>query len=215
MWHTPEGDRKLEGAERRLFILGLLEQIATFTEDEDWEFQAQVLNQIHQDDRRYIFLLAAEQLLGDGPVSELQAWNEAVVWEVFKNIESMLEMEIEVPNFKSIRRAIREACLERFDDRKPTRLNSVSKKAWNGDIYNLSDQILWDEDFLMYEDFADHRSPDVLKEWAGINEGYYSATPTIKDEDRKRLEGLCDTLAAQVSGWHDGRLKPGAMSPKA
>ena len=94
MWKTPEGVRKLEGAERRVFVVALLQAIR-YVDEPDFEFDHPILDQIRRGDRFYAFMSVGAHLLGDGPNPRLHAWNEAIISDIFEWLESEIEMEIQ------------------------------------------------------------------------------------------------------------------------
>lgn len=229
MWHTAEGDRKLEGAERRLLILGAI-QLADDVEQFDevgFEFQAEILNSIPSKDRVPLILRVLKQLLDDSPVHELLAWNEALIYEMYGGMNVLLDYEIDDQGYHGpkkenffIRQAIVDVLTEgkRADDRDeslpPPKVRSKDRTNWHDEIHSLSADILWDEDFLTYDVFADlhPNHADAIKKYVGIDKDYYAAAPDqITQKERAELEVFRKGLEAEIKGWREHHKKTGKL----
>lgn len=219
MWQTQEGVRKLDGAERRLFVLSLLGQLDYLPHVEEG-LEADVLNQIPQEDRPYVFLLVAETLLDDEPPRPLRAWNEAAIWEIYQQAVSDLEMELMGEKVRPTkassftRQAILDAFKERFPKEKAPAATSSRKGRWTDALALLSDEILWDEDFLMYEDFADKAPDRVAKtiQAVGIQQDYFADAPPFIDQDtRNHLDSFRKRLLEESNGWLENYEKSGRL----
>jgi len=223
MWRTSEGERKLEGAERRAFVLGLTHLLAEIDGIPEHEFKVELLNQVKDEDQRYVMLLATEQLLNDAPEVELTAWAEAVVGEVFETLKKVIEFEIQLKGSQQqafVRRAVLDAILESFseEDRepgdKPPKTNSRNEEAWEFEIECLADRILWDRDYDMYDTFVDlpPQKSEAIKEVMNIDDDYYVATPPVVTKETKgRLEALERRLSEEVEGWYQSYKKTGKL----
>ena len=97
MFETTDGIRKLEGAERRVFIDILTSQLDNLNEDIEGEIDlpVDILNHIPAKERPYVFLLVAEGLLNDAPSMPLRAWNEAVIGQLYDFLEYHVLVEID------------------------------------------------------------------------------------------------------------------------
>jgi len=200
MWKTPEGTRKLSGAERRIFIIGLISKtdslFAHGTADDDFtELEAGVLNQFPAQDRPWILFLVAEDLLGDGVPPKAFAWNDAAVWESFERLRALVEISIEEPEESDrifYRQSILDALMERMPDEKDLfpDLRSEDMEEWDDCVEWLMDKVLWDRDFELYDAFADSGGKKVkaIKEFAGIDEDYFTEMPAAMT--RKTLDRL-------------------------
>lgn len=195
MWHTSEGVRKLAGAERRLFVTGLLYWVWQLHLDEQRgriRFGVEVLDQILPADRPFVFLRVAEDLLGDGKEPELRAWNEAVVHACYRMVTTAIEMEAKTSGGLFVRQAVRDA----------------AKEAEYGDV-------LWDRDFLSYETFAD-LPPDrvaMVKAISGIDEDYYTdGPPALAQADRDRLDAFHQAMLGENRKWRESMRRTGRIS---
>lgn len=225
MWHTSQGDRKIEGAERRLLILGATQLADDFEQFNQvgFEFGAAILDFIQSKDLVPLIFQVLRQLLDNSPVPELLAWNEALIYEMYGGINVLLDYEIDDQGFHGpkkehffIRQAILDA-LKKEDDDDPLplpKLKSKARRQWHDEIEYLSENILWDHDFLTYEEFADIH-PDraaAIKEFAGIDKEYYAATPNpIGEKERAELEVFRKGLEVEIKGWREHHKKTGKL----
>lgn len=237
MWHTPEGDRKLKGAERRLFINGLIHILEQMEEQdpEDVDFHSKIIRQINPDDWWFVFMLVAEQLLGDGPDPDLRAWNEAVVFEIYQALDTEIQIEVERQQIGEMEgrhgwfvRKLAHDTIKQFQPPKEElkdldpdekvsipRVKSTNAADWEFEIEMLLDEILWDRDFLMYDTFADADPVrgKMLKEFMGIEQEYYlEPPPMITPEMKERLINFHTKLLEEHNRHYREFVKSGKIS---
>lgn len=224
MWETANGLRKLEGAERRAFVIGLMNLLQDISDQKDMhEFDAEVLRAIEHDDKAPLVMLVAEHLLGDGAAPETRAWSDAIVWEVYETLKSKVELEIEAQMIEPknewtffTRRAILDV-MEAFDPEERPRLlglRSTATGRWHDLVELLFADIMDSVDFLLYSDFADispTRAADV-KRYGGIEEDYFTNAPPALDANaRERLDQLYSSLAKEAGEWFDRYERTGRL----
>lgn len=193
MWNTPSGKRKLVGAERRLFVHALIMHVDMLHDCDDYEFGAEILNDIVKRDLRYYFLLVGQALLSDDPVPEHFAWNEAIIYEICEEMTAMVDNDYELEEEKDshafFTRWMIFNFLEEIRDRGSDlpKIESAEKSKWMWTVEIFKDRILWDEDFLMGHIFE--------KFYSKIN--YWNAPPSIGIAQRAQLDAFYQVLRAE------------------
>src|SRR4029077_9940682 len=203
----------------------LLDHISGYDDDEF--FYADVLNQIPCEDRRWILLLAAEQLLGENPTIKHRAWNEAIIWEIYERMKGDIETGVEMQMDREkgrhpffLRRMVAEALKEAATDVHPTEKPLIPRsRSTNVDEWELAVEWLFDEfelgtDFLSYEQIAD-MDPEMIAsrmKIMGIPEDYFLEVPPLLTQDVKvRLEKLHTKLSSEDVGIYKEFIKSGKL----
>lgn len=229
MWFTPDGERKLTGAERRFAIHGaseLLEEIQDL--DEDHEFRSGVLNSIPPDDRKYLVMWVLNDLIGDAPSPQIRAWNQAIVWEMYQRMAESIEVGVDyqrVEGAKKLHLYPRRFALDAWDevyaddddddDLKPPGLRSTNVEAWKILVDGLFSNVMIDSDFELYERFADLNPEAVenVKEAAGIDPEFFSeGPPPVTSEERSGFEDAWQKILAEENAWYRHYTKTGKIA---
>jgi len=219
MWDTAEGFRELQGKERKLFasaVVDLFWRLTVESEDagQEWLTEVEVFDQVPIEDRPYLLLVVAESLLGSGPSPSIHAWNEGVVLAVFRYVEAMIEVEIDL--YRGNRREegrhiwrklVYDAWLERCGahardirwgrgEGPNQSLDSTNFGEWEFKVEGLTDQILEDRDCEV-DAFMDI-PPKVAsegKEELGIPDDYYTAAPpSLPPVEKERLRKVYESF---------------------
>ena len=99
MYHSPDGQRVLLGAERRLFEKSLAMMVDLLATG-DCEFDVQVFDELQRGQKLFALYRAARGLLRpDEPPPELTAFLEGAVATVYRWALAMAIQEIEHPEF--------------------------------------------------------------------------------------------------------------------
>ncbi len=223
MWATSQGDRTLTGQEAALVLgaVGYLRDMITVGVDIDEPHQTDVANFNALQPTQQLAILhdVAFALLDENtPMPELNATREATVYVLFRELLSLVEIEIDMSRNESIphhevRNAIvgafEECCQESeewidepecldpdfeeesYEQESPLTADIVELDRWYDVLESLADQILWDRDFEFEAAFAD-RGPERVK-WAkqamGIDDNYFSvAAPDAFSEEYNALD---------------------------
>lgn len=219
MWRTPSGDRKLAGAERRLFLSGAvaLEELlrGAVQAGDDVPVGVGPFDNLETERRRWLLIQVAVALGGDGPAPDLNAYSESAVMAVFTAVRINMGAEVGItsgtPDEQNRwRRLAREAWMERCSDN--TKLHhrdegyrqsesSANITEWHDKIEDLADLILWDRDFEMEESLVD-RPPGAARATRnalGIDTGYFRSVPDMPGEKEQReLMRAFDLYKAEV-----------------
>ena len=216
MWKTESGVRKLVGKERRLFMAGTSSLFSWLDDlheiDEDWSSGSPAFDKIPIENRRWVLLLVAESLLGDGPDPSLGAWNEGAVLAVFTHLLDEVDVEIDNQAEETLddpvylRSRIHEAWMEKCDKSEMAEfgegegphqpLDSTDSDEWDSKIEFLADQILFDRD-CESEVFMDLNPAvaEMCQRELGIGKEYYvDIPPLLRAGDRKRLKDFLREL---------------------
>jgi hypothetical protein len=232
MWFTPDGPRKLTGAERRFAIDGatkLIEEIQD--QEEDHTFHTELLNSIPIQDRRYLVMRVLKDLIGDGPAPKVSAWNQAIVWEMYQRMQEDIAIHTDYQqedgpkreHFYSRRLAL-DAWKEIYqdlededddDELKPPALRSIHMEPWEVLVDGLFENVMEDSDFMHYEEFAD-LPPDrveYVKTVAGIDPEFFSEAPAPVTQ--KETSGFIDSwnkLIDEENVWFKKFMKTGKIA---
>lgn len=157
MWRTPDGFRKLQGAEARLARVAatlMFEQLKYW--GDSYECGVPDFDELDLGHQRFTILAVAQRLTDDSPPFEPAAWTEATVFALFEFIHDEVASEIEgsddphntVTYF--FRRLVRAALIEDTKVRANDIPAADSKdlRAWDFSVLYLSDRILSNRDFL-------------------------------------------------------------------
>lgn len=154
------------------------------------------------------------------PLVELTAVREATVYAIFCELESLVEIEIDLSQGSQTDVDTRERILrscEHFENQRsqwddeleptqavdfdPPALHCDDIQQWSRVIELLADQVLWDRDFLLEEAFADHDPQKVkaIKRYMGINEDYFAVAAPDADSQQylqlhRELIGLTQNI---------------------
>ena len=217
MWHTSEGDRNLEGNEAKLFkngITGLVEYEKEEGDLDGFGYSTAVFDNLTWSQRLAVLENAATHLLTKtNAIPKLTAVNEAAIAAIFEHISFEIDREIDLePPRTDWRQLVLNTHLERFgqyvDGRSvidglideeesdesyiPESADSERRDLWHPLVQSLADQILWDRDFEMMEDFLDEppEKAGMLRQIMGIDDDYFATAA----EDLKSAEEIGRTL---------------------
>lgn len=144
MWNTPEGDRRLTGAEAELVRRALAIMVDQLSdslrygagEDELWDSGVTMYDELTPTQQLAVIKQVAEHLLRETPDTlELTAVNEAAAYAIFATVASQIEIEIDMakdpladnmesdpefgfgPEWRTFwRQRVVDACRETFDE---------------------------------------------------------------------------------------------------
>ena len=223
MWATTQGDRTLIGPESVLVrkSVDYLRDMITVGIDlnEPYQTEVEIFSELQPTQQLTILHEVAFALLDpDCPTPELNAIREGTVYALYREIVSLVEIEIDLSQFEStpdydIRTSVVSA-FEQFDHfpeqwvceftpdilelGRPTK-QCVDLEEWSRVIEFLADQVLWDRDFefeTMIVD-GDPGKIDSIKNYLGIAQDYYAVpAPDVHSEDYQRIDGELIALIA-------------------
>lgn len=202
MWHTPKGNRKLEGAEARL----IREAIGCFADEIEMEVDCgepytvgvRLFDRLEWQQKIVLLAEVGTALLGDCPPPKLTAVNEATVAAIYEYVHICLQIEIDneglVINDLDTRfwRTLVLAAITELDagppspdpnDELPTE-NSNNIEEWSSFVGTLEDCVLHDDDWDMDDLFMD-ASPELSaarKDFLSIDPDYFTAIPPDPSE---------------------------------
>jgi hypothetical protein len=212
MWHTPDGDRVLKGAEARL-IRASLESLICIVEDDDGSSDDHRLVYVPLFDElekpqkivllaRIVRALFREDVRPPRPTAVV----DATVYALFQNVVNEIEHEIAFhPSKTRWRRRTLEACREAGlsdtdedadGDWLPAQ-GCTDVDAWNDVAQSLAEMVTPDQDWRLADEMLD-RPPVVVnkvKRDLGIEEDYFTAVVRIPTavqvaKARKTLEAI-------------------------
>ncbi|MFK7767635.1 MAG: hypothetical protein AB8B55_10480 [Mariniblastus sp.] len=187
--------------------IGFLRDMITAGIDvgESYSSDIELFNRLQPSQQLAVLHEVSFALLDDAtPMPELTAIREATVFTIFREVLALIEMEIETDQKRTESDCyIRQRALAAFEesqsrpvedapdvnewveneseDQDPIDwlpiVDSDDIEKWEELIECLADEILWDRDFLLEEDFSD-RSPTtsrILKEMTGIADNFFSS----------------------------------------
>jgi len=179
VYHTPNGERIVLGAERQLFEQSL-GMIVDHLSDDDWEFGVPPFDDLQRGQKLFALYRVARALLQpDEPPPELTAFIEATVAVVYQHVLDMVVQEIEEPefvgHFPSWRKLVCAAARQDDDIEEIPDETSNNKDDWELMIECLEGNVLWDNDFEAQDRLdADPDTSSNLKQVMGISENYYT-----------------------------------------
>jgi len=214
MWATSQGDRTLGADEAQLVLMSVeyLHDMITSGVDlgEPYQTGVAMFDTLQPTQQMAILHEVAHGLLDkETPLVELTAVREATVYVIFCELESLVQVEIDLSAQSTtdvdIRKQIIRLC-EHFENQTsqwdddlepapavgfdPPALQCDDINQWTRVIELLADQVLWDRDFLLEEAFADHDPQKIkaIKRYMGINEDYFAvAAPDANSQEYMQL----------------------------
>ncbi len=209
MWGTSQGDRTLAGEEGALVrkSVGYLRDMITASIDLDEPHSSEVglFNKLQATQQLAILHEVAYALLAPAtPIPTLTAVREATVYAIYRELISLIELEIELGSGPETRSLIVAACLyvqecqtewgkDEFEETKRIQpaVDSEDLAGWSQVIEFLVNQVLWDRDFELEGMFADHDPEKIadIKAYLGINEDYFSTpAPDAYSDEYQRID---------------------------
>lgn len=208
MWHTPEGDRVLKGAEARLVRASLCSLLRIIDEgsddlDDNPLFGVAPFDELEQGQRLVLVDQVSSALLReDVPPVPLTAVAEATVCLLYLNVMNEIEFEIEreaeyyggVPCRRwrrLVTAASYEAELGEVCDRSREVMREIPTSPqppciditeWDSEVSGLCDLVCGDRDWQLADDLLD-QSPEVaqqLKAQLGIDDDYFTAVVPLQ-----------------------------------
>ena len=180
MWHTPDGNRVLRGAEAKIFAESLLD-LTQFgvSVDGDSYTSVPVFDSLTYPQKIAVLHQVAHALFCESaPMPELTAVLEGAVGAVFGNLRMLVEEEVQTdPDGDGpLRRLVNRACRDLAVEEMP-RPSPRSIGEWEFCVDCLHDAILWDSDYLGESIFTDlpPECSQALKQNMGVSEGYFLA----------------------------------------
>ncbi len=230
MWATSQGDRTLSADEAQLVLVsvGYLHDMITSGVDlgETYETGVVMFDTLQPTQQMAVLHEVAYGLLDeDTPLVELTAVREATVYAIYCELESLVQLELDLSaqgksDFECRARILR-ACQQINDqssqwdddleanpqfDFDPPAQDCDDVDQWKRVIEALADQVLWDRDFQLESAFADHDPQKVkaIKQYMGINDDYFAvAAPDASSQEymqlHRELIGLAQSLKAVES----------------
>lgn len=203
MWHTQAGDRILAGAEAKVFaesLSDLVSDIHLSPDYDDYEVGIPIFDNLTYNQKITILLVIAKGLFrADIPTLNLTALNEAAVAAVFEHLKLNLFVEIDENDGTKYWRTLVRNALVQLDYKNPPSLKTIDQDKWEFAIVFLSEQILWDTDYLMDNLMDD--SPEVSdqrKTLFGIFDDYFTdIAEDPKDKDIAKYLLLLKELCSQ------------------
>ncbi len=218
MWHTPDGDRELTGAEAALLkaaVTGVAEQIKEEScgHIEQVEYGVRLFDELSWSQRLALLECVATHLFTKTrkPL-DLTAANEATVGTLFEHVRGEIEWELDDPFHSNTRwremvLAAHDACfcpdgvdvtIEDGGEFALPKVTSDDREAWSDLVESLAYCVLWDRDYEMEDLFLDAapNKAELLKRQLGIDADYFStAAPDVRADDAaeevyQRLEQL-------------------------
>jgi hypothetical protein len=183
MYRTPEGERILLGAERRLFEESLGMMVDLLSEG-DTDFGVQPFDELQRGQKLFALYRAGRGLLApDEPAPELTAFLEATVAAVYRFIQGQVVQEIEEPDFAtadpSWRSMVLDAIRQRGDVEDIPDESDPDISQWEFLMECLQNGVLWDNDLEMQEGMdIDPDTSRSLKRILGIPDNYYIEVPS-------------------------------------
>jgi hypothetical protein len=212
MWSTSYGDRTLNKAEAAVYL-----EAVAYTRD--MLCVSVDINESHhvgvasfdrlQPTQQLAALHAVTMALvnPDVPPPPLCATLEGTIYAVYKNLYSLVEVEIDHSRDGHGAFGLRKAILgarrsdvvsendwhncEGADGVELTSYSSEDMDAWESEIEELVNQILWDRDFELEDLIADQDPNQVtaVKDYLGISRDYFSIpAPDANSEEYLRLD---------------------------
>ena len=182
MYWTPDGERILQGAERRLFqeSLGMVGDLLS---DGDCDFDVQVFDELQRGQKLFALYQAGRALLApDEPMPELSAFLEGAVATIYRFALGRVVQEVEEPELAaanpSWRSMVLDTIRQRDDIDELPDEKSSDLSEWQLMVECLESAVLWDNDFEVQEGMdADPDASYTVKELLGIPENYYTEVP--------------------------------------
>ena len=197
MWHTPDGDRVLTGAEEALFRKGV--ELLLIEIEQDGTVGLDVFDALSRGAQLALLhtvSVALQTKAQTAPV--LTALNEATIAAIYLNYSQSLEMEAEATggSCTDLRKLVLATCSLESDEEMPDP-SCPDIQQWEMLIDTCMDRILWDRDFERGDEYLD-ASPEeaeMRKELLDIDADYYVAVPPDPspreiEEHRRRLKKL-------------------------
>ena len=227
MWATSQGDRTLVADEAQLVLLavGYLHDMITSGVDLSEPYQTGVImfDALQPTQQMAILHEVAHGLLdSETPVVQLTAVREATVYAIYCELESLVEIELDLsdqtkPDFEFRERIIRayqqsDGQSTEWDDgltaAKASEFDAPDRGCkeigqWKRVIELLADRVLWDRDFELEEAFADHDPEKIksIKRYMGINEDYFAvAAPDADSQEYLKLHQELIGLTQGIEG---------------
>jgi hypothetical protein len=215
MWHTPDGDRTLLGAEAILVkasITGIVESIKD--ESSGYRGQAEyritLFDELPDSQRLMLLERVATYLLTDTPRTlDLTAVNEAAIGVIFEHARNEIDREVTrghppVTTWRSMALTAYRECFADEDEASnegdfvPSRIDSTDREQWWELLESLANRILWDRDYELADTFLDAPPSEsrTLKAMLGVDADYFAtAAPDIVDDEQfQKVYGRLDRL---------------------
>jgi hypothetical protein len=208
-WHTQLGRRVLQGAEAAL-IREAIAHLRDTIEGEiagyvaPWDLGVVLFDRLEPPARLALLAEVGWALLRETEsCPRLTAVNEAAVAAVFRDIEQMIQYEIDSQDDMDAPDFWRSGVLAVFEEDEETtdldlpEANCTDRNEWDLLLVILSDRILWDDDFQTADPFLD-APPDkagVMRSMMAIDDDYYRAVPPDPtDSDLERIRATLGEL---------------------
>ena len=226
-WHTPSGDRFLEGDEAVVvrevlaIIVDRLAEKIQYDDEDAWAFGVKLVDQLKTTQQISLMKHIADALLTQTEgTPELTSISEAAIYTIYQTLLYEIESEIEdvrlvdanvssddewlsdwrVLAWKAYQETgedieefyfddaspIDNAQSDRVRDDKIQDENCLDMEEWRWVVESLADNVLWDRDFEMDEDFidAEPERSQLIKTELGIDQDYFSAiAPDAEEHD--------------------------------
>ncbi len=212
MWNTSYGDRVLTPDEAAIFLEAVAymrDMLCVSVEiNESHRVGVAAFDRLQPTQQlRALHIVTMALLKPEIPPPELSATLEGTIYGVFKDLLSLIEVEIDAYGEDEVSFHLRNAILaaRRTDIVSDSDWHQRSEDElaglpdcgctdidrWEEQIEALADQILWDRDFELESLIADQDPSEVagIKEYLGIGKDYFStAAPDANSQEYRRLD---------------------------
>lgn len=212
MWHTPEGDRVLRGAEAKLIKAAITGVVELILEErgmfmDQWKYGVRLFDELEPSQRLATLDRVATYLLTDTPEClDLCASYEAAVGALFEHIRVELVWEADGVFGDSTRwEEVFTAAYQEYvaDEPEDDDMPGLGDESWGKNVdlqlEMLADRILWDRDYEMFDQFMDAppEKGELIKEIMGIDSEYF-ATAAIDAASDDGLDRIITHLASLI-----------------
>ena len=203
MWNTSQGKRTLKGAEAALFAEGLLTLLddSSVWEFEDYPMGIKAYDTLTPGQQVSALRTIANGLLNDHmePIKHTAALEGAIA-TVFRQIEDRVEVELADTGSGCEWRKLVTAARKAADAEDVLSLDCNDFAAWQFEIEQIEDDILWDNDFDTCDLTMDlpPEESEFIKDLIGIPDDYALTLP--EDLNPKQMEATIAEIRKRYSG---------------
>ncbi len=155
MWRTPDGIRKLQGAEARLvYVAAALAHQRSKERGEPHSCGAPAFDRLDLDRQLFAILAVVRGLTDDLPPMPPDAWTEAAIFVLFEFVHEEIASEISRPSdgkpTHTWRGLVRDVLVDAWNDDPAgiPALGSTDGRDWDLCVTSIADRILGSHDFL-------------------------------------------------------------------
>lgn len=205
-WHTPQGDRHLQGPEGRAFRVALRNAIEML-EMGTIDCAGTLLARQTRKSLLHLFNYVGRHLLREtDPKAPLNAWTEGAVGVIFREMLAQVENEIFIEDEPDVRfkyhwrelvwAASSAEAKESLEDDSIDATCS-ERDVWQHLCESLRDQVLWDTDWEVNYEW----SSDELMQTLGIDQKYFDWRLRINIKTKEAIRQLGDLCGYRLGEW--------------